>query len=184
MEAIEVIMVFVVEDKPEEQTAALEAIKRFIGKGESEDVEFSPAPNRAIYGFFGKEVNVSVVLNPDLGCWKERQKMRETVASPRSSVKKIGVITDLMFPKGLVGDKGAEVYQAKQEPNGLEVVTDCIDSQLPVVVCSDTDHHEVGYLRSVFPVLARAHVCGEIPVILDKKDWDGAVAHLMRLLLG
>jgi hypothetical protein len=69
----------------------------------------------------------------------------------------------------------------KEEPNGMTILATCIRENLPVVICSDTDHHEVNYLRDVFPILGKAHSKGEIPLIFDKKNWIKAVSELRRV---
>lgn len=110
-----------------------------------------------------------VSFAPDL---KGAQTLFKQVQCISEGVDEVGVITDLMFPRETGG---------KEELNGLSIVAECIDAKVPVVVCSDTDHHELGWLRPIFPLLERAHPAGKIPIILDKKDWGQAVALLAEV---
>lgn len=86
---------------------------------------------------------------------------------------KFGVITDLMFPGG--SGKGVQA-------NGIAVILMAIEHKIPIVVCSDTDHHEVGFVPKLAATLAQLHPAGKIPVILDKKNWDKAVAEVVAML--
>jgi len=165
----QLFIVSIVEDRVEEQVRALESLKRAFNAEEDESMRFTIIADSPRFSLRGSEVNVMVMFYLTLKAWKCQLSLLGRIRENNN----LGVLTDLMFPEDLEG---------KEVPNGLGVVTDCIDYQFPVVVCSDTDHHEVGYLRSVFPILGKVHPCGEIPVILDKKDWDGAIAHLIRLL--
>ncbi|MDB4991828.1 MAG: hypothetical protein JWL75_73 [Parcubacteria group bacterium] len=164
-------MFIIIEDKPAEQQAAYEAVKRSLGEvveaheswGSHAGFAWTMALKR-VDGSGGTLVWIASNL-----------RMLETVMSPAlrflesGAVSKINVLTDLMFPMQEGG---------KEEPNGLLIIAKCIEKGLPVVVCSDTDHHDVKWLCPVFPLLGKAHPAGQIPVILDKKDWDKAVALL------
>ena len=90
----------------------------------------------------------------------------------RIAFQKVGIITDLMFP-GKTGNIQA---------NGIEIILLAIEKSMPVVVCSDTDHHDVGFMSSLARTLGPLHPNGRIPVILDKKDWEKAVAELIHIL--
>lgn len=157
-------IIAVVEDKEEEQKKALEAIKCALGI-ETEELWVNITPGSPQVGL--QQAETLVLFAANLTVAQERMNFLSNLTDVA------GVITDLMFPAS-VG--------AKEEPNGLGVIVSCIHSGIPVVVCSDTDHHDVGYLKTVFPVLSSAHPKGEIPVILDTKDWNVAVASLLKLM--
>lgn len=160
-------IIVIVEDKEEEQKRALDAIKLALCPGGDEEMWARIIPNSPQVGL--KEAKTLILFASDLDTALTRIKFLEEVGSTGMT----GAITDLMFPK---------TTGAKEEPNGLGVIVACIHSGVPVVVCSDTDHHDVGYLKTVFPVLSSAHPKGEIPVILDTKDWDAAVSLLLKQL--
>lgn len=158
-------LIIIVEDKKEEQLLALEAVKRALVPAGSSQVswEFGGA------GYRFEEVNLGVKIFPDLKTFEAHF----DVFSKIGLLKMTCILTDLMFPV----EKGG-----REEPNGLQVLTQCIKEAVPVVVCSDTNHHDVGYLRNVFPILGKAHPKGEIPIILDMKDWDQAVKEGLRMM--
>jgi hypothetical protein len=85
----------------------------------------------------------------------------------------VGILTDLMFP----GGRGKGV-----QANGIDVILMAIEHKVPVVVCSDTDHHEVGFVPRLATTLAPLHPAGKIPVILDKKDWGKAITLLSEIM--
>ena len=157
----------VVEDKEEEQKRALMAIKVALDAVDDEETWVRIMPGCPQVGL--KMAKALILFASDLETADNKIFFLETAGRTGPT----GVITDLMFPP----KRGA-----KEEPNGLGVMVMCIKSGIPVVVCSDTDHHDVGYLKTVFPILGSAHPKGEIPVILDNKDWDVAVASLLRLM--
>lgn len=162
----------VVEDKQDQQAAALEAIKSaFVSFEQVSRGEVVPGCPMVGLKSRNNEDAIQVLLANDL-VWAKKKILFAKKLAGRAIV---GVITDLMFPS----KKGGE-----EEPNGLGVIAECIEANFPVVVCSDTDHHKVNYLRPVFPILSKAHPAGTIPVILDKKDWDRAVALLKEVLTG
>jgi len=158
----------VIEDKLVEQGKALEAIKRVLVAEGDEELSFLPGSEHGldIRSFVGAKV--TVLFAADLETAKRRIGLTKVLAK----VHQVCVLTDLMFPVRTGG---------KEEPNGLTVLADCIDRGVPVVVCSDTNHHDVSYLKEIFPILGKAHPKGEIPVILDNKDWDKAVSEVLRL---
>jgi len=165
----EITLIVVIEDKMQEQENALNAIVQALVKdGDEECCRLDIGSGAAQVAY--KESKVMVLFASDLTAARRRISLAvefEEVVPHRV------VITDLMFPS----DKGG-----REEPNGLGVLAYCIRQDLPVVVCSDTNHHDVGYLRDVFPLLGNMHAKGEIPVILDKKDWDRAVVEALRLI--
>ena len=170
-----ITLYIIVEDKPEEQQKAFEAVKRSLGDVVEAHEDWGNHPKFA-WGMALKPVDGS---GGALVWIASNLRMQETVLIPALRFLESGVIgevkvlTDLMFPAQEGG---------KEEPNGLQVIAKCIEKGLPVVVCSDTDHHDVQWLRPIFPLLEKAHPTGRIPVILDKKDWDAAVSSLNSAL--
>ena len=164
--AIKMVLVF--EDKEEERVKALSALKEAFAPDEEELTRFDPIKGCEQVGFgVGK---LMVMFANDFEYAKHRLEFVKQFAVTETILP--AVITDLMFPMKVGG---------KEEPNGMRVLAECITIGLPVVMCSDTDHHDVNYLMEVFPILAKAHPKGEIPVIFDKKDWDKAVSELRRI---
>lgn len=163
------ILILIVEDKKEEQNAAIEAIKKAFGPfkehGRSEVMGhvYLEGVNGGIAS--GEKEGGLIHVAGDL---KTALAKLESVAKVSKALESfsLGVITDLMFP--------SDVEKNTEEPNGLVIIAKCIEEKLPVVVCSDTDHHDIGWLRPLFPILGQAHPLGNIPVILDKKDWEKA----------
>ena len=161
--------ILIVEDKKEEQEAALRAIQQVLEISGEPDIGYRASSTNSQMAF--KDAKVLVMFAGSLGFWQTNR--LELVMRLNKDIKgDVLVITDLMFPACEGG---------KEAPWGLEVVTECVKAGLPVVVCSDTDHHDVGWLKTVFPILGKAHPKGEIPVILDKKDWVKAVKEVLRV---
>lgn len=171
------IVILIVEDKDEETLAAHVAVKNHFG---------IPLDQEGAY--LGLEIIKEKLGYPD---WKadktsdgivsimtavnlnEAKKGLEKISGFSNIFPTVGVITDLMFPGGPGGSVQA---------NGIEVMLIAIERKIPVVVCSDTDHHEVGFVPRLATVLAPLHPSGKIPVILDTKDWNKAVLELVALL--
>jgi hypothetical protein len=158
----------VVEDKPVERLAALCAIKKAFGLEGDEEIPFDPRQDLTDASYAYKNAKVMVEFAHHL--WSAQQRFQ--FLSESNVFEKVMVLTDLMFPAG---------EEDKEKPNGMEVVAHCIKEGYPVVVCSDTHHHDVDYLRSTLAVLGKAHPKGEIPGILDQKDWDRAVREVVRI---
>lgn len=164
--AIKMVLVF--EDKEEERLKALNAIKEAFAANEEELTRFDPVKGCEQVGF--KEGKVLILFANNFEWAQHRLNfVKQFVGSEHISPV---VITDLMFPVTSDG---------KEEPNGMRVLAQCISFGLPVVMCSDTDHHDVNYLMEVFPILAKAHPKSEIPLIFDNKDWSKAVGELRRI---
>jgi len=73
------------------------------------------------------------------------------------------VLTDLHFPE----KEGAD----KNPPCGFAVLVLCAEKALPVVVVSDINHHFAEYARIVVEGIAKFHPKGNIPFVMDSKDW-------------
>ncbi len=163
--------ILVVEDKEDERESALEAIKLAFGVEPTDKVSrFDPMKGRELFAFPDKKFQVYFagtlrIAQLRLSWMKEGGTFKEVVD--------MGVLTDLMFPAN---------EAVNEEPNGIGVILDCFKEALPVVVCSDTDHHELNWAKDLWPFLARQHPKGEIPVILDRKDWGRAVGELIRIM--
>ena len=90
------------------------------------------------------------------------------------SISVNGVITDLHFPE-------MEQHTKNDNPCGLAVVTQAIIRQIPVVVCSNINHHFALYLKALFKDL---EVIGgkKIPFSMDRKDWEVATNEIEKLI--
>ncbi len=176
-------IILIVEDNGEEVRAAQTAVKNHFGIPQDEPGQY-----------FGLEVAKESLGLPD---WKIHKagdgivsivtatNLTEAVAGCKKifgdketrgfnrAFPTIGILTDLMFPGG--EGKGVQA-------NGIDVILMAIEHKAPVVVCSDTDHHEVGFVPRLAATLAPLHPAGKIPVILDKKDWDAAMRFLAELM--
>lgn len=171
---MEMIGIVIVEDKPEEQEKALAAVKQAFGIT-GEPFGEGPSCMRELIGqhfvLYGEKdgpTGVMVFLTSHLGGFRDRMVfLKSGVFS-----KKL-ILTDLMFPMGMKGP---------EKMHGIEVLVDAIESGINVVVCSDTDHHDVPFMPSLIRVLEKNHPKGKIPVVLDSKDWGRAVVMGIELL--
>lgn len=91
-----------------------------------------------------------------------------------------GVVTDLHFPESDY-DHPKNTATA---PCGLAVVAEAIERTIPVAVCSDIDHHFAEYLRKVITALGRRSAYGPVPFGMDSKNWETAVAALVKSMKG
>jgi hypothetical protein len=164
-------IIILVEDKKDERDAAIEAIKKMHAPA----IEMARAENLGLVMLQvpGTNDGTMIQIAGSLEVFEDKLKLVKGIIEVMGPKYRYGVITDLMFPARRNG--------IKEEPNGLVVLTECIKEKLPVVVCSDTDHHDVAWLNTVFPILGQVHPAGEIPVILDKKDWEKSVTLLADL---
>lgn len=185
------IAVLIVEDKPEEAGAAVNAVKSHLdipledegqcfGLGEKARVALNRSLD-TLYKVGDRLVLIAVASN--LGeahmaferfIGKNAKEDSKQVGTFASAFPQAVVITDLMFP----GKNGNASIQA----NGIEVILEAIEYAVPVAVCSDTDHHDVSFMQPLAKVLEKLHPAGRIPVILDKKDWKKAVLEVMAIL--
>ncbi|MBP9751921.1 MAG: hypothetical protein KBD19_03610 [Candidatus Moranbacteria bacterium] len=177
------IVILIVEDKDEEIIAAEQAVKNHFG-----------IPLDESGAYLGLEVAKEKLGLPDWKAYKvgdgivsimTARNLSEANAglkkvfgdekSPgfRNAFPSVGILTDLMFP----GGRGKGV-----QANGIDVILMAIEHKVPVVVCSDTDHHEVGFVPRLATTLAPLHPAGKIPVILDKKDWGKAITLLSEIM--
>ncbi len=160
----------VVEDKKEEQEKALSAIKETMGIEECAENAGKIISGSPMFSF--PEAKIFVHFAGELDTATHRIRFIKEARSAGGIVI-MGIITDLMFPRTR-GDN-------KEEANGFGVIAECINNDIPVVVCSDIDHHELGHLKPIFPVLENAHPKGEIPMVLDNKDWEKAISLLLNI---
>ena len=91
----------------------------------------------------------------------------------------VGIITDLHFPE--MTSENSE-YSDASKPCGLAIVAEATAKGIPVVVCSNINHHFVDYPKKVIDVLATFHPAGSIPFVMDAKDWAKALAELEKLI--
>jgi len=177
------IIILIVEDKEEEAVAADHAVKNHFG-----------IPLDESGAYLGLEVAKEKLNLPDWKAYKVGDRIvsimiARNLVEVTAGFKKlfgdekshgfhgvfpsVGILTDLMFP----GGNGKSV-----QANGIDVILMAIEHKIPVVVCSDTDHHEVGFVPRLAATLAPLHPTGKIPVILDKKDWDTAMKLLSEIM--
>ena len=90
-----------------------------------------------------------------------------------------GIITDLHFPQIEAEEKSVNL-----PPAGLSIVAYAVQNNLPVVICSDVNHHFSFYLKDVVMLLAAmpGYHYGIIPFSEDSKNWDRAKNDLKELL--
>ena len=91
-----------------------------------------------------------------------------------------GVVTDLHFPES----DYSHPKNTATASCGLAVVAEAIEHKIPVVVCSDIDHHFAEYPRKVITALGRMSVYGPVPFGMDSKNWQTAVAALVKSMKG
>ncbi len=91
-----------------------------------------------------------------------------------------GVITDLHFPETSNNPKAADC----DKPCGLSIVAEATRKGMPVVVCSNIDHHFCKYVEIVIRTFEQFHPLKKIPFIMDSKDWNEAANQLNRLIKG
>ncbi len=137
-------IILVVEDVPEEQTRAKDALVR--------------------HGF---KAVVAGTLHDALRIWDG---LKDAVS---------GVITDLHFPER---SEGRDEHIDSSRPCGIAIAAEAVRRGVPVVVCSNIDHHFADYLRIVIDVLSVQHPLRRIPFIMDAKDWDRAATELRKLI--
>lgn len=91
-----------------------------------------------------------------------------------------GVVTDLHFPES----DHVHPKNTADTPCGLAVVAQAIERTIPVVVCSNIDHHHAEYPRIVIRALGLTSTYGAVPFGMDSKNWETAVAALAKILNG
>lgn len=172
------ICIMIIEDKLEEQEKALAAILKLLelvidpmvdllnplGLSELTGTRLIPCAKQ------GEQRSVLVFM-------ASTHEAFSTYAPPLffkgMKFEKTLILTDLMFPKR----KGE-----KENMWGIEVIINAIEKNMNVVICSDTDHHDIPFMPSLIKTLEKSHVKGKIPVVLDNKDWEKAVALGLELL--
>jgi len=88
-----------------------------------------------------------------------------------------GIVTDLHFPQmGFDHPK-----DSADKPSGFAVIIQALLANVPVVVCSNIDHHFADYAQVVIKGLEK--MSGQpIPFIMDEKNWQRAAEQLINLL--
>ena len=88
-----------------------------------------------------------------------------------------GIVTDLHFPQMGFGHP----KDSADKPSGFAVIIQAILANVPVVVCSNIDHHFADYAQVVIKGLEK--MGGQpIPFIMDRKDWQRAAEKLINIL--
>ena len=90
--------------------------------------------------------------------------------------KLYAVVTDLHFPSMSNNDKD------KDKPNGLAVISFCVQYNIRVAVCSNVDGHFANYIRHPLKVL-EAHQFyshNEIPLSI-RKEWHDVINEVINL---
>lgn len=84
------------------------------------------------------------------------------------------VVTDLHYPE-------SDEVPGADKPNGLALMCYCIRANIPVVICSDINHHWCAYTKDVIETLG--YYSGkQVPFIMDKKDWKRAGEELLKII--
>lgn len=91
-----------------------------------------------------------------------------------------GIITDLHFCESSYEDP----RNNPNAPCGLAVVVEAIERKIPVVICSDVDHHFAAYVTKIVRALEKSSAFGPIPFVMDSKNWEKAITELKPLLKG
>lgn len=88
-----------------------------------------------------------------------------------------GVITDLHFPQ--MDFKHPK--DSADKPSGFAVIVQAVQVKIPVVVCSNIDHHFADYAQIVIKGLES--ITGQkIPFVMDNKNWQRAAEELINNL--
>lgn len=91
--------------------------------------------------------------------------------------KLFGVITDLHYQSMVKSDSDAD------KPNGLAMISLCVEQGIRVGVCSDVNHHFSQYVKIPIKTLAshQSYPFGTIPLSEDNKDWKRILNQLLNL---
>lgn len=93
--------------------------------------------------------------------------------------KLAGIITDLHFPEQTSND---ERESDPNKPCGLAIVAEATQTGMPIVICSNIDHHFAKYVEKVILVFEFYHPLKRIPFVMDWKDWTRATNELKKIL--
>jgi hypothetical protein len=161
--------IVIIEDKREELLAAITAVKERLGVASKQGLGIE------VDGLFGEKSwkmgfevvgHTIVYANHLAGAEEAIRFAREDPLVKMMSPEGVFILTDLMFPLHQGG---------KEQANGISVILDAVEAGIPVTVCSDTDHHEVGFLPKLCRHLEAKNPGAKINLVLDKKDWKRAV---------
>jgi hypothetical protein len=171
--------IIVVEDKAEELEKAIAAIKERLAVG------LAPAlvKNRELVGeeslryqtedpdTFGFEHLGSVAIFLAATAMSAAGALKLAKDEQRKGrIEELFILTDLMFPS---------VKNGQEQANGISIIIDAVESGIPVVVCSDTDHHQVQFLPKMCNHIRERNQGAEVNLVLDQKDWKKAVELLL-----
>ncbi|MEK7130534.1 MAG: hypothetical protein AAB793_02660, partial [Patescibacteria group bacterium] len=88
-----------------------------------------------------------------------------------------GIVTDLHFPQMDFNHP----KDSADKPSGFAVIIQAVEAKIPVVVCSNIDHHFADYAQIVIKGLE--NISGQkIPFVMDDKNWQRAVEELINNL--
>lgn len=161
-------IIIVIDDKKEELMAARKSINTKIQAEDDQWLGVEIDEISDVYAFDmvkGKAESVVIHFARNL----TQAEMAITAAKKRIAEDlpfTIHILTDLMFPVHTGG-----VIQA----NGISVILDAVREDIPIVVCSDTDHHDVKFLPKLCQHLMRENPETKLQLILDNKNWEEAV---------
>ena len=97
----------------------------------------------------------------------------------------MGIVTDLHFPQGYEPGRWNVIPPELNDPTkpcGFAIVAEATKRGIPVVVCSNIDHHFAEYAKITIQALEALHPIQKIPFIMDSKDWQSAAQALGKLL--
>lgn len=93
--------------------------------------------------------------------------------------KLAGIITDLHFPQSSSDNPNAS---DPNKPCGFAIIAEATRRGMPVVVCSNIDHHFCEYAKIVIDTFEKFHPLKKIPFVMDNKNWNNAVEKLIKLV--
>lgn len=84
----------------------------------------------------------------------------------------IGVLTDLHFP---VREGGSP-----EGASGLHIVYKALEAGIPVVICSDIDHHKADWANDLVKAVEKATGKKVAGFVQDSKNWERALGLLLN----
>lgn len=93
--------------------------------------------------------------------------------------KLFGIITDLHFPERTSNHPNAS---DPNKPCGFAIIAKATEKGIPIVVCSNVDHHFCEYAKIVIETFEKFHPLKKIPFVMDSKNWDRAVEELTKII--
>lgn len=84
----------------------------------------------------------------------------------------IGILTDLHFPVRTGG--------TPEGASGLHIVYKALDAGIPVVICSDIDHHKADWANDLVKAVEKAIGRKVAGFVQDSKNWERALGLLLN----